>query len=49
MTSDAHDMVSPPENGEGAAKAMEFALRDAGLSLDAVDYIKCTRYLYASR
>ena len=39
MTSDAHDMVSPPENGEGAAKAMEFALRDAGLSLDAVDYI----------
>ena len=39
MTSDAHDMVSPPENGEGAAKAMEFALRDAGLPLDAVDYI----------
>ena len=32
-------MVSPPENGEGAAKAMEFALRDAGLPLDAVDYI----------
>ncbi len=39
MTSDAHDMVSPPENGEGAAKAMEFALRSAGLPLDAVDYI----------
>ena len=39
MTSDAHDMVSPPENGEGAAKAMAFALRNAGLSLDAVDYI----------
>ena len=39
MTSDAHDMVSPPEDGEGAAKAMEFALRDAGLPLDAVDYI----------
>ena len=39
MTSDAHDMVSPPENGEGAAKAMEFALQDAGLPLDAVDYI----------
>ena len=39
MTSDAHDMVSPPENGEGATKAMEFALRDAGLPLDAIDYI----------
>ncbi len=39
MTSDAHDMVSPPENGEGAAKAMEFALRDAELPLDAIDYI----------
>ena len=39
MTSDAHDMVSPPENGEGAAKAMEFALRDAQLPVDAVDYI----------
>ena len=39
MTSDAHDMVRPPENGEGAAKAMEFALRKAELPLDAVDYI----------
>ena len=38
-TSDAHDMVSPPEDGEGAAKAMEFALRDAGLPLDTVNYI----------
>ena len=38
-TSDAHDMVSPPEDGEGAAKAMEFALRDAGLPVDTVDYI----------
>ena len=38
-TSDAHDMVSPPEDGEGAAKAMEFALRDAELPLDTVDYI----------
>ena len=39
MTSDAHDMVSPPENGEGAAKAMEFALQDAKLPLDSIDYI----------
>lgn len=39
MTSDAHDMVSPPDNGEGAAKAMEFALNDAKLPTDSVDYI----------
>lgn len=39
MTSDAHDMVSPPSNGEGAAKAMEFALNDAKLTTDSVDYI----------
>ena len=39
VTSDAHDMVSPPENGEGAAQAMAFALQDAKLPLDAVDYI----------
>lgn len=39
MTSDAHDMVSPPESGEGAVKAMEFALRDAQLPHDAIDYI----------
>ena len=39
MTSDAHDMVAPPRDGEGAAKAMEFALSDAKLSVDTVDYI----------
>ena len=39
MTSDANDMVSPPENGEGAAKAMEFALTDANLPTEAVEYI----------
>ncbi len=39
MTSDAHDMVSPPKGGEGAAKAMEFALSDARLPIDVVDYI----------
>ena len=39
MTSDAHDMVAPPSDGEGAAKAMEFALSDAKLPVDSVDYI----------
>ena len=39
MTSDAHDMVAPPSDGEGAAKAMEFALSDAKLPVDTIDYI----------
>ncbi len=39
MTSDAHDMVAPPIDGEGAAKAMEFALSDAKLPVDSIDYI----------
>lgn len=39
MTSDAHDMVAPPIDGEGAAKAMEFALSDAKLPIDSIDYI----------
>ncbi len=39
MSSDAHDMVHPAEDGEGAAKAMEFALQDAEISLEEVDYI----------
>ena len=39
MTSDAHDMVAPPSDGEGAAKAMEFALSDAKLPVDSIDYI----------
>ena len=48
MTSDAHDMVSPPEDGEGAAKAMEFALQDAELPLDAVRLYQCARHLYTN-
>ncbi len=39
MTSDAHDMVAPPSDGAGATKAMEFALKDAKLPVDSVDYI----------
>ncbi len=39
MTSDAYDMVAPPSNGEGAAKAMEFAINDAKLTVDSIDYI----------
>ncbi len=39
MSDDAFHVTSPPEDGRGAAQAMRHALRDAGLSPDAVDYI----------
>ena len=38
-TSDAGHPVQPEESGEAAARAMELALRDGGVSPDAVDYI----------
>ncbi|MDE2775421.1 MAG: beta-ketoacyl-ACP synthase II [Chloroflexota bacterium] len=38
-TSDAYHITAPMETGEGAAKAVEFALRDAALSADEIDYI----------
>ncbi len=39
MSGDAYHMTMPPENGEGAARCMKNALRDAGLSPEKVDYI----------
>ena len=39
MSGDAHHMTAPPEDGEGAARCMEIALRDAGINPDEVDYI----------
>ena len=39
MSGDAHHMTAPPEDGEGAARCMQIALRDAGLDVGAVDYI----------
>jgi 3-oxoacyl-[acyl-carrier-protein] synthase II len=38
-TSDAFHVVAPPEDGEGAARAMAEALRDAGIAPDEVDYV----------
>ena len=38
-TSDAYHITAPMETGEGAAKAVEFALRDAAVSADEIDYI----------
>lgn len=39
MSSDAFHMTSPPDNGSGAALAMENALRDAGISAAKIGYI----------
>ncbi|QWA12834.1 beta-ketoacyl-ACP synthase II [Sodalis ligni] len=39
MSSDAYHMTSPPENGAGAALAMENALRDADITPSQVLYI----------
>lgn len=39
MTGDAHHMTAPHPEGLGARKAMEIAIRDAGLIPDQIDYI----------
>ncbi len=38
-TSDAYHITSPAESGEGAAMAMENAIREAGIQKEAVEYI----------
>ncbi len=38
-TSDAHHITAPMETGEGAAKAVEFALQSANLVAEDIDYI----------
>ncbi len=39
QTADAHDIVAPDPEGQGALKAMEFALKDAGMKPSEIDYI----------
>ncbi|AKH64804.1 3-oxoacyl-ACP synthase [Photorhabdus thracensis] len=39
MSSDAYHMTSPPEDGAGAALAMENALKDASITTEQVGYI----------
>ena len=39
MSGDGYHITAPDEKGRGAAKAMELALKDAGVATDVVDYI----------
>lgn len=39
QSSDAYHVAAPPENGEGAARCMQHALRDAGMNPEDIDYI----------
>jgi 3-oxoacyl-[acyl-carrier-protein] synthase II len=39
MNGDAHHMTAPPEDGAGAARCMQIALRDGGVDPQSVDYI----------
>lgn len=39
MTADAYHMTSPHPEGIGAAKAMELALKEAGISIHELDYL----------
>lgn len=39
MNSDAYHITAPPEEGEGAVRCMEMALKDAGIAKSEVGYI----------
>ena len=39
MSGDAHHITSPPDDGEGAAAAMQNAINDAGINPEQVNYI----------
>jgi 3-oxoacyl-[acyl-carrier-protein] synthase II len=39
MSSDAHHITSPPEDGDGAFRVMNRAIEDAGIKASQIDYI----------
>ncbi|WP_343387394.1 hypothetical protein [Candidatus Amarobacter glycogenicus] len=38
-TNDAYHVAAPPEDGEGAGRAMALAMKDAGITAEQVDYV----------
>lgn len=39
MNSDAYHITAPPDDGEGAVRCMELAIKDAGIAKDEIGYI----------
>lgn len=39
MSGDAYHMTSPSEGGDGAKRCMQYAMRNAGINSDEIDYI----------
>jgi 3-oxoacyl-[acyl-carrier-protein] synthase II len=39
MSGDAHHITAPPEDGHGARRAMQAAMRDAGVNADDIQYV----------
>ncbi|TAM09605.1 MAG: beta-ketoacyl-[acyl-carrier-protein] synthase II [Nevskiaceae bacterium] len=39
MSGDAHHITAPPEDGNGARRSMQNALKDSAINADAVDYV----------
>ncbi len=39
LSGDAHHITSPPPDGNGGYRAMESALRNAGMNVDDIDYV----------